>query len=185
MKTFTKREILKRVSWNGQQVPIKYINWDHIARTFSSVMTGLNIDFSDIHGVTINIGDDCTLNIGFNSVVKTGDECTLNTHIKSGFDSKTSCVIKTGSRCIINSYGQNTISVGHSCRLNINSNCTIIRRDVHEVISLTKPMYSDIVICPHLTPGYLIGETYYLDSVKQEGLYQIRHGKLRIKNECL
>ena len=85
---------------------------DPVAETFSSVESGLVLDFSGEFGWAFNTSSDCTFDTGSGCTFKTGSGCTFNT----GFD----CTFKTGFDC--------TFDVGEKC--------VCIRRDVFEVIQL-------------------------------------------------
>ena len=85
---------------------------DPVAETFSSVESGLVLDFSGEFGWAFNPSSDCTFDTGYGCTFKTGSGCTFNT----GFD----CTFKTGFDC--------TFDVGEKC--------VCIRRDVFEVIQL-------------------------------------------------
>ena len=73
-----KAEVSQRVLQNGKPLDESKFTWDESTQTFSTVESGLVIDFADV--------DRCTFNTEFYCTFKTGLGCTFNTDSDCTFD---------------------------------------------------------------------------------------------------
>ncbi|HLD06039.1 MAG TPA: hypothetical protein VJC16_00710 [Candidatus Nanoarchaeia archaeon] len=109
---------------------------DPVAETFSSVESGLVLDFSGEFGWAFNTSSDCTFDTGSGCTFKTGPDCTFNTSSDCTFDTGYGCTFKTGSGCTFNTGFDCTFKTGFDCTFDVGEKCVCIRRDVFEVIQL-------------------------------------------------
>jgi hypothetical protein len=127
--------------------------------------------FNTEYDCTFNTGSDCTFNTGSNCTFNTEYDCTFNTGSNCTFNTEYYCTFNTGSNCTFNTEYyctfnteyDCTFNTGSDCTFNTGSDCVVIRRDIFEVITLTKE-YNTIKILPYGKKGYITklqGEDFY------------------------
>ncbi len=79
-----KVEIRELISKNGKKLDYQDFYWDDKTATFTCNMSNLNVDFKNINGVVITVGNNCFVHCGHNSRISAG----INCKIKVGNDSR-------------------------------------------------------------------------------------------------
>jgi len=135
----TKQEVQQRVLQDGKPLSLDKFEWDEKTGTFSSVENHLVLDFKGVDNLTIDCGYSCTINCGYSCTINCGYSCTINCGSSCTINCGYSCTINCGSSCTINCWYSCTINCWYSCTINPKGDeCVVVRRDVYEVIELTK-----------------------------------------------
>ena len=159
--------------------------------------TGINnVNFDTKDNCLFSTGDNCTFNTGSDCTFKTGDNCVFTTYIFCTFDTGSDCTFNTGSDCTFDTGSNCTFDTNCNCLFHVGSNCTfdtdnnctfvsfyscnfqtgcdsviVVNKSNKEII--TPPTNIKLTTCPQYTPGYLIGNDYYVEGVKQDGKYML------------
>ena len=125
-----KKQIQQRVLKSGKPLDLDKFEWNEEARVFSTLSSGLVLDFSDISRVTFKTGSHCTFNTGHDCTFDTSSYCTFDTGSNCTFDTGSDCTFKTSYSCIF--------KTGYNCTFNTEEECVVIRGDIYEIIELEK-----------------------------------------------
>jgi len=128
----TKKEVQKRVSQNGNPLPLNKFEWDEKTNTFSSDEDYLVLDFLDVddctfktgYGCTFKTGSDCTFDTSSDCTFDTGYGCTFDTSYGCTFKTGSDCTFKTGSGCTFKTGSDCTFKTGYGCTFDTGSDCT-------------------------------------------------------------
>ena len=82
------QDIKQRVSLMGKPLDELKFLWDNHAKTFSSLVDNLVLDFGDLNGITFELGakcvvvagDRCTFTGGADNIFNTGHSCVFDAH---------------------------------------------------------------------------------------------------------
>ena len=106
------------VTQNGEPLAKFKYQWDEKTKTFSTNEDDLVLDFTDIDGLTLKTGNDCTF--------KTGDGCTFYTGHGCTFKTGSGCTFYTGNNgTFITGFG-GTFITGFGGTFNTGNNGTFI-----------------------------------------------------------
>jgi hypothetical protein len=155
-----KLEVQKRVTRNGEPLPLEKFEWDEKNRVFSSKETNLVLNFQWESDITFNASRDCQFiadsncyfNTGYGCRFTTLGHCNFFTDNCCHFDTGPHCVFKTGlscdfstsSFCRFETGGRCTFKTGPGCKFNVDEECTIISWWGYEKIIL-QPEAGDFI----------------------------------------
>lgn len=125
-----KKDISNRILQKGDALHLNGFEWDSENLIFSSNQCDLIIDFTDMHDITIKMGDHCTLTCGRRCIIEAGNNCIIDTQNSCKFNVGKTCIIKTCDNAIINSDSSCTIICREKCVIMPTDDLVLIRRDV-------------------------------------------------------
>lgn len=165
---------------NGKFVNDKDYTWDSSNKTFTSHLSGLEIEF-DGHNATFKTGSyckfktgpscifvtgsDCKFKTGPGCVFVTGSDCTFETENNCTFVTWDRCNFKTASYCnfvtkaycVFDTGSDCTFKTSEKCIFSTGTNCVVSRNDVFEVIELSE--VRKIQLNGYMVEGFKILET--------------------------
>jgi hypothetical protein len=125
-----KLEVQKRVTGNGEPLPLESFEWDENRRVFSSRSRELVLYFQGIDDITFNTSNFCDFVTGSGCNFNTGSHCNFTTwchgcNFKTGSD----CNFNTGGDCSFITENRCTFVVCKLCGFKVGAECTIISWD--------------------------------------------------------
>ncbi len=98
---------------------------DFKTRVFSSMQSGLTLDFVDTSGCWTFITDSqCTFETGSGCTFRTGAGCTFKTDTSCSFNTGSQCTFDTSWECVFNVHSNCTFNTDEDCIFHTGDKCT-------------------------------------------------------------
>lgn len=92
-------------------------SWDQDTRTLVCKDDNLVLDFSELAGCIIEVGNNCTIRVEEDCDIVTGNDCTITL----GKD----CTVVAGHDCTINLTDGGKVITGDCCTINVEDTCEL------------------------------------------------------------